>query len=307
MSVFGKLLGKREPSVTADRGTRAILTSLPSEDAIGQMPLSDLVRLVDPTHRTLPDRITVGFLGAIYRRAMEIAYHNHGTPNDDRTQAAIIAKAVRETLLTGETECPPPIRAAIDATEHHAKAFGYGTLPWLLEEHEVPTAEAIQFIMRPEHGHLLSGLLDTLKPDGRARMRPGLIAELLRTRRVNNSHNLVFVTHGLAVVYEPALLALFSPAELGVLRNAHRDYGAARTILAELGLLPVYSSARNLSPSRRDPLLQSVLLWSYLGNGLMKTKMTPRWAPFYLPLTTVGELGLQVRVFSFAVIWPSSR
>ncbi len=139
-------------------------------------------------------------------------------------------------------------------------------------------------------------------------MRPGLIAELLRTRRVNNSHNLVFVTHGLAVVYEPALLALFSPAELGVLRNAHRDYAGQHALsLPNSDFFLFTLRPEILSPSRRDPLLQSVLLWSYLGNGLMKTKMTPRWAPFYLPLTTVGELGLQVRVFSFAVIWPSSR
>lgn len=274
MSVFKKLFGKQhEPSATAD-----IL--LPSEDAIRQMPLSGLVRLVDPTHRMLPDKVTVGFLSAIYRHAMEIAYHSHGTSNDDRTQAAIIAKAVREALLTRETECPPPIRAAIDATEHHAKTFGYGTLPWLLEEHEVPTAEAVQFIMRPEHAHLLGGLLDTLKPDGRARIRPGLIVELLRTRRDSKSHSLVCVAHGLAVAYEPAMLALFSSEELSVLRNAHRNYERARTTLANLGLLPVQSSARKFEPQPPRSLIAECVALELLGEWSNQKKSEPMLATF---------------------------
>jgi hypothetical protein len=282
LSVFGKLFPKnREASSTADRGTRTIVASLPSEDAIEQMPFADLVRLVDVEHRTLPEKITIGFLGAIYRRAMEIAYHGHGTSDDDRTHAALIAKAIRESLLNGgESECPPPLRAAIEATEYRAKATGYGTLHWLLAEHDVPPAETIQFVIRPEHAHLLGGLLNVLKPNVRAAMRPGLIGELLRTRRASNGHSLVSVAHGLAVAYEPATLALFNAEELGTLRNAHRNYGGARTILAELGLLPVQSSARSFQPQPPQSLIAECVALELLGEWSNEKESEPMLTRF---------------------------
>jgi hypothetical protein len=219
---------------------------LPSEEAIGQMPLADLWRLIDPKHRVLPGQVKVGFVVAIYRRAMEIAYHSHGTSSDDRTLAVTIATATREHLLTGA--CPAELRTAIEGTEGLARDFGYGTLLWLLEEHKLPADQAIQFTMRPENAHLVGGLLDTLKPDARARVLPVLIAELLRARRVANSHSLVFVAHGLAVAHERATVALFDQTELAALRNAHRDYEAALAVLVGLGLLPVGSSARTFAP-----------------------------------------------------------
>ena len=167
MGLLWKLLSRRASSpvpspgcVTAPQGA-----ILPSEDAIERMSLTELKNLIDPEGRTFPETVTVGFLGAIYRRAMEIAYHSHGTPNEDRTQAAIIAKATREAMLgAGRNEDTSPLKAAIEATEHRAKATGYGTLHWLLEEEKVPPEKTIEFIMRPEHAHLLGGMLDTLKP-----------------------------------------------------------------------------------------------------------------------------------------------
>jgi hypothetical protein len=88
MSLFGKLLGRQRTLLSPTTGCGTLETSitLPSEDIIEQMPFADLVRLVDVEHRALPQTVTVGFLGAIYRRAMEIAYHSHGTSNDDRTR-----------------------------------------------------------------------------------------------------------------------------------------------------------------------------------------------------------------------------
>jgi len=177
--------------------------------------------------------VTVGFLGAMYRRAMEIAYHSHGTSTEERNLAAIIAKATREGMLSaGQNEDISPLKAAIEATEYRAKATGFGTLLWLLEEHQLPPEKTIEFIMQPEHAHLLGGMLDTLKPDVRARMRDSLVAELLRARRVRNGDSAVFFAHGLAAANEPATLALFSPAELVALRNAHRDYTTARAVLS---------------------------------------------------------------------------
>jgi hypothetical protein len=228
----------------------------PSEEAIEQMSLAELNRLIDIEHRSLPQTVTIGFLAAIYRRAMEIAYHSHGTPNEDRTHAAIIARAMREGMLKGgQNEDLSPLRAAIAATEHRAKATGYGTLHWLLEERQVSPQKTIEFIMQPEHAHLLGGMLDTLKPDVRAGMRDGLVAELLRNRRVRNGDSVVFIAHGLAIANEPATVALFSAAELAALRNAHKDYGTARSVLSDLRFLPTQSSARGFDPQPPIALL----------------------------------------------------
>jgi hypothetical protein len=268
-----------------DRGEREALDPLPSEEAIGQMSLGELHALVDPEHRVLPDQVTVGFLSAIYRRAMEIACHSHGTANDDRTQAAIIAKVIREQLLKGG-ECPAELRAAIDATERNARQFGYGTLPWLLEEHKLPANQSIQFTMRSENAHLVGGLLDTLKPDVRAGLRPALIAELLRSRRVANSDSLVFVAHGLAVAHEPATLALFNQAELAALRNAHRDYETARAVLSVMGLLPPATAARAFEPPPPQSLIAECIsmsllrLWANESErepALFFSGLDPRW------------------------------
>jgi len=90
------------------------------------MSLTELQSLIDPEGTTLPKTVTVGFLGAMYRRAMEIAYHSHGTSTEERNLAAIIAKATREGMLSaGQNEDISPLKAAIEATEYRAKAtFG---------------------------------------------------------------------------------------------------------------------------------------------------------------------------------------
>jgi len=220
------------------------------------MSLTELQSLIDPEGTTLPKTVTVGFLGAMYRRAMEIAYHSHGTSTEERNLAAIIAKATREGMLSaGQNEDISPLKAAIEATEYRAKATGFGTLLWLLEEHQLPPEKTIEFIMQPEHAHLLGGMLDTLKPDVRARMRDSLVAELLRARRVRNGDSAVFFAHGLAAANEPATLALFSPAELVALRNAHRDYTTARAVLSDLRLLPARLAARGFDPQPPIALL----------------------------------------------------
>lgn len=258
MGLLSKLFSKQAAGSRATGDDQAAVWSvtLPSEEAIEQMSLAELNRLMDVENRALSKTVTVGFLGAIYRRAMEIAYHSHGAPNEDRTRAAIIATAMREGMLKGgQNEDLSPLRAAIEATEYRAKANGYGTLHWLLEEHKVPSEKTIEFIMRPEHAHLLAGMLETLKADVRARMRDGLVAELLRTRRVRHGDSVVFIAHGLAVANEAATVALFSPTELVALRNAHKDYTTARTVLSDLRLLPARSSARGFDPQPSIALL----------------------------------------------------
>jgi hypothetical protein len=258
MGLFGKRFSKQPAcsGATGDDQAAARSVPLPSEEAIEQMSLAELNHLIDVENRTLPTTVTVGFLGAIYRRAMEIAYHSHGTSNEDRAHAAIIARATREGMLGArQNEDLSPLRTAIEATENRAKTTGYGTLHWLLEEHQVSSEQTIQFIMQPKYGHLLGGMLDTLKPDVRAGMRDGLVAELFRTRRVRDGDSVVFIAHGLAVANEPATVALFSRVELSALRNAHRDYTKARTVLSDLGLLPARSSARGFEPEPSGPLV----------------------------------------------------
>ena len=259
MGLFGKIFS-RQPKCSlpiGGDGTGAETAVLPSEEAIERMSLAELSSLMDGKYKTPPKTVTVGFLGAIYRRAMEIAYHSHGTSNEDRTHAAIIARATREGMLdAGQNhDGISALKAAIEATGYRAKATGYGTLHWLLEEHQVPREKTIEFIMRPEHAHLLGGMLDTLKPDARAGMRDGLVAELLPTRRVRNGDSVVFIAHGLAVANEPATVALFSPSELAALRSAPKNYTAARTVLSDLRLLPAQSSARGFAPQPPIALL----------------------------------------------------
>jgi hypothetical protein len=242
-------------SATGDDQAAVRSVTLPSEEAIEQMSLMELNRLMDVENRTLPKTVTVGFLAAIYRRAMEIACHSHGTSDEDRAHAAIIARATRESMLGSENDDLSPLKRAIEATENRAKLTGYGTLHWLLEEHQVPSEQTIQFIMQPKYAHLLGGMLDTLKPHVRAGMRDALVAELFRTRRVRNGDSVVFIAHGLAVANEPATVALFSRVELSSLRNAHRDYPKGRAVLSELGLLPAECSARCFEPEPPGPLV----------------------------------------------------
>jgi hypothetical protein len=258
MRLFRNLLARRSAcsDCAADQQNTAQPVTLPSEEAIEEMSLAELRSLIDPERRTLPQTVTVGFLGAMYRRAMEIAYHSHGTSTEDRNLAAIIAKATREGMLNaGQNEDLGPLRAAIEATEHRARTTGHGTLPWLIEEHAVPSEQTIQFIMLPEHSHLLGSMLDLLKSDVRAGMRDGLAAELLHTRRVRNGDSAVIIAHGLAIANEPATVALFSRTELNALRNAHRDYAGARAVLSDLRLLPAQSSARGFGPQPPIALL----------------------------------------------------
>ena len=216
---------------------------------------------------------------------MEIAYHSHGTSNDDRTHAALIAIGAREGLLKGgETVCPPVLREAIEATEHRARATGYGTLSWLLKEHNVPSEQTIHFVMRIEHGHLLSGMLDvldSLKPEARAAMRPEMVAELLRTRRVCDADSVVFVAHGLAVGYDPAAVAVFSSDGLSALRNAHRDYPSARAVLSGLGLLPGRSLARSFEPQPSGSLIAECVAVALGGEWLNEQENEPTLAAFY--------------------------
>jgi len=226
--------------------------------------------------------VTVCFLGAIYRRAMEIAYHSHGTSTEERNLAAIIAKATRESMVSGgQNEDISSLKAAIEVTEYRAKATGHGTLHWLLEEHQLPPEKTIEFIMKPEHAHLLGGMLDTLKPDARAGMRDGLVAELLRSRRVRNGDSAVFIAHGLAAANEPATLALFSPAELAALRNAHRDYITARTVLSNLRLLPARPSARGFDP-QPPRYWPSVAVSSCMPSGGTRRNANPH-SPIFCP------------------------
>ena len=284
MRFLGKLFSKHPESlvVTNDKQFTGKPGALPSEEAIEQMSPAELQSLIDPDGRTLPKTVTVCFLGAIYRRAMEIAYHSHGTSTEERNLAAIIAKATRESMLSGgQNEDISSLKAAIEVTEYRAKATGHGTLHWLLEEHQLPPEKTIEFIMKPEHAHLLGGMLDTLKPDARAGMRDGLVAELLRSRRVRNGDSAVFIAHGLAAANEPATLAFFSPAELAALRNAHRDYITARTVLSNLRLLPARPSARGFDP-QPPRYWPSVAVSSCMPSGGTRRNANPH-SPIFCP------------------------
>jgi hypothetical protein len=128
-----------------------------SEEEISKMSLAQIMEVFE--HKRLGVTTTTGILSALFRRLIGISYYDHNIPDDLRRTATRLANAVRADLEKGENdpEQLEAIRKACEKTMANARGFGYGSLLWLLDEHKVPASDTIAFMLKPEHGHLLSG------------------------------------------------------------------------------------------------------------------------------------------------------
>jgi hypothetical protein len=175
-------------------------------------------------------------LGALFRRLIDISFYDHNIPEDWRRAAAQLANAVRADLEKGENnpEQLAAIRAACDKTMANARALGYGSLPWLLDEHKVPASDTIAFMLKPEHGHLLSDALAQMQPEKLAEIRPALVNELLRTRGIPGEEA-SSTLHRLAIMRDASTEAIFTIEELATFRDLDQDIRKASSALARVG------------------------------------------------------------------------
>lgn len=184
---------------------------------------------------------------SLVRRLYEIAFYEHHVPTAHRTRACQVLQALKSDLEKSLADNPDAIEALRLANSHmenNVRYSGIGSLAWMLGEDKVPADEIIQYVMRPEHGHLLADLLETLEPTAVEIMRPELVRHLILSRRDHDSFNSVLILHGLAAKADKATCAIFNAKDRSALLGVPDDYSAGRAILVNLGLLPSDSKAR---------------------------------------------------------------
>ena len=182
----------------------------------------------------------------IHKRLNEIALYDHHVDQQTRIQAWQVLEALNKDIRVVNANNPDFLRLLDEASKFmvsNARYMGIGSLGWLMEEHEVPAAEIVPFMMKPEYGHLLADFLTATGPESLAEVKGALVKQLILSRRYGQCTNAVLTLHGLAAKGDKATVALFNEGQLAVLVGIPDDYAAGRQLLVNLGLLPAESSA----------------------------------------------------------------
>ena len=137
---------------------------------------------------------------------------------------------------------------ASEFMESNVRFMGFGSLGWLMKEHEIPPEQIVSFVMKPEYGHLLSDFITAMGSEAFGRVKAELVKNLILSRRYGRCTNSVLNLHGLAAKGDPATVALFTKTELAVLVGVPDDYVAGRQLLVNLGLLPNESNTLPFVP-----------------------------------------------------------
>lgn len=201
--------------------------------------------------RSFKSSIPSSAITDIHKRLNEIALYDHHLEQQTRIQAWQVLEALNKDIKIAHANNPNFLRLLDDASEFmvsNARFRGVGSLGWLMKEHDVPAAEVVPFVMKPEYGHLLADFLTTLGSEPLARFKDGLVKHLILSRRYGKCTNAVLTLHGLASKGDKATAALFSEGELAVLVGVPDDYTAGRQLLVNLGLLPAESNALPFVP-----------------------------------------------------------
>ena len=130
----------------------------------------------------LGDFITPQQGSALTKRLYEIALYDHHVEKEHRMGALRLLDALKTSMESVMT--PEPMEAYRKANAHmedNVRRIGIGSLAWLIEEHQVPGDEIIQFIARPEHSQLLEEFFTVLSPANAEAMRAQL-EQYLRPR-----------------------------------------------------------------------------------------------------------------------------
>ncbi len=216
MSLLSRMFGGRKP-----------------KKPIAEMTLVEIVGLVQARESLSADDAIEAA-----RRLTDIAMFEHGVSDVARQFALALIPGLEADIEVALKNEPRTLKAFWEATAYHrgtARHFGYGSLQWMMEEQGVEAAELIPFIAREEHAELLPALLEMFEPEGIRDMRPALLNELAVARAGEGEAPLAVLSR-MASGDDGALTLLLDGPQLGALRRAQLDPGAAESVLAELGV-----------------------------------------------------------------------
>lgn len=236
MGLFSSLFGASKKEVTTTQA-EPVLTK-----PISEMNFDQIFGYLKSCQGSIPSDA----INDIHRRLNEIVLYDHHVEQQTRVAAWKLLESLTKDIKISRADNPEYLRILDEAGElmrNHARYTGVGSLGWLIEEHAVPPAEVIPFVMRQEHSHLLADFLTAVGPDTVSEVKKDLVKHLILSRRYGKCTNAVLTLHGLATKGDKATTALFSEGELAVIVGVPDDYIAARQILVNLGLLPAQSSA----------------------------------------------------------------
>lgn len=227
--------------------TKTIEPARVEPQSLDSMSLAQVVEYL----RSFKSSIPSSAITDIHKRLSEIALYDHHVEQQIRIQAWQVLEALNKEIKITHANNPEFLRLLDEASEFmvsNARYTGVGSLGWLMKEHEVPSAEIVPFVMKPEYGYLLADFLNALGPEPLAKVKDGLVKHLILSRRYGKCTNAVLTLHGLATKGDKATAALFSEGELAVLVGVPDDYAAGRQLLVNLDLLPAESNALPFVP-----------------------------------------------------------
>ena len=170
---------------------------------------------------------------AAMQRLYDIAFFQHGLPDEKRSAALSLAgglEADLEAALGDNPEGLDAFQEAVSYQKERARHCGCGSLYWVMEEQNIPAESIIQFIAQDQYKDLLPAYLEMMEPDAIVQIRRVLVPELIRAR-CRDGESSIRVLHNLAVAGDRTLEMLFDPADIKILLNADADPAAAEEIV----------------------------------------------------------------------------
>jgi hypothetical protein len=201
---------------------------------------------------------TSGQAIALIQRLYTIALYDNHVQEQHREIALRLAEALTVDLEKALSENPDglaDLRKANNYMIENARLWGVGSLFWKITEEAVLAAEIPQYVMRPEHRHLVPAYLEALGEETVTKYRKELVRQLILAGQYE-AYNAVLILHGLVTKGDEAATALFMGEEYAALLAVPNDYHAGRRVLVGLGLLTETSGAR---PFKEIAEIQSVV------------------------------------------------
>jgi len=217
---------------------------------IENMPFTEFLYFAKERMESHPDLRELLFLE---RRFIEIGLYDHHVPDEHRIGSLQLAKSLKEAIETGGKDSPEWLEGA-RAARASLLEMGpqYGSLSWLIEEHRIPGNQMASYMIHPERAHLIKEYFrassEISRPEIVLAFRQEVILQLIVDRAVPSSKNAVLILHALAMSQDPAMRGLFDEVQLKAFRNAHRNYGPARAVLVDLGILPPATAGFSFEP-----------------------------------------------------------
>jgi len=211
------------------------------------MSLTQIIEYIPTFNGSIPLSAAID----LHKRLYKIALYDHHVNQQVRLQAMQVLDVLKKDIKAANANNPEFLRLMDEASEFmesNVRFMGFGSLGWLMKEHEIPPEQIVSFVMKPEYGHLLSDFITAMGSEAFGRVKAELVKNLILSRRYGRCTNSVLNLHGLAAKGDPATVALFTKTELAVLVGVPDDYVAGRQLLVNLGLLPNESNTLPFVP-----------------------------------------------------------